>query len=376
MSGLDRSGFNVVGGNGFRRQFVRGDGFRRQLVRGHRVCVDGLRRHRTRRQLFRGHRPGGNGVCNYRIGRNRVCQYRSRRNRPGNNRPVRNRAGANRPRCNLRPGNDSPRKLLPGYAHAVQHGAHRPQGHLGVAPRDAVECVVRDSRLHFYARRGADHPHAVANVHVVQFGDVPAFHRVANLHKVHVHRQRRHVASRVKFLLRRFPHLGVGFVGGQLALALAAHARVAHFQYAPFGIGVIVDIRAVNVTLRQIQRVSVLVFAHGHKPGDHVAFVLFHGKALQVFLFPDGHRPVDAHPVNGVNVPPVPGKLRLPRVRQTLVTQQRLHRIFLRPFRRSRGGHFAVHHKSGWGLAFRKYLRRNLARRRALRLVILHQVVR
>ena len=93
-----------------------------------------------------------------------------------------------------------------------------------------------------------------------------------------------------------------------------------------------IQIRTVDVELRQIQNVPVRVLAGGHDAGDHVRFIHVVGDAGQVLFLPDGHVGVVAHTFDQKHIVPVAGQLRAVLAHQPVFAQHGFHGIDVFPF--------------------------------------------
>ena len=96
--------------------------------------------------------------------------------------------------------------------------------------------------------------------------------------------------------------------------------------------GIGIQIRAVDVELRQIQDVPVCVLAGGHDAGDHIRFIHVVGDAGQVLLFPDGNVGVVAHAPDQKHIVPVTSQLRTVLAHQPVFAQHGFHGIDVFPF--------------------------------------------
>ena len=95
--------------------------------------------------------------------------------------------------------------------------------------------------------------------------------------------------------------------------------------------GIGIQIRTVDVELRQIQNVPVRVLAGGHDAGNHIRFVHVVGNAGQVLLFPDGHVGVIAHAPDQKHIVPVTSQLRAVLAGQPVFAQEGFHGIGVFP---------------------------------------------
>ena len=92
-----------------------------------------------------------------------------------------------------------------------------------------------------------------------------------------------------------------------------------------------IQIRTVDVELRQIQNVPVRVLAGGHDAGDHVRFIHVVGDAGQVLFLPDGHVGVVAHALHQKNIVPVAGQFCAVLAHQPIFAQHGFHGIGVFP---------------------------------------------
>ena len=87
------------------------------------------------------------------------------------------------------------------------------------------------------------------------------------------------------------------------------------------------DVRAVNILLVQQEDAAVLVLAGRHDASDHIGIVHVIADAQQVLALPDLDVGVLAHPLDGIQVVPVPGQFSADLLQQPAFAQERFHGV-------------------------------------------------
>ena len=95
--------------------------------------------------------------------------------------------------------------------------------------------------------------------------------------------------------------------------------------------GIGIEVRTVDVELRQIQNVPVRVLTGGHDAGNHVCFIYIVGDSGQVLLFSNGYVGVIAHALHQKHIVPVAGQLRAVLADQPVFAQHGFHGIDVFP---------------------------------------------
>ena len=96
--------------------------------------------------------------------------------------------------------------------------------------------------------------------------------------------------------------------------------------------GIGVQIRTVDVELRQVENVPVCVLTGGHDAGDHVGFVHIVGNAGQVLLLLNRNICIVAHAPDQKHIVPVTSQFRAILAHQPVFAQHGLHGIDVFPF--------------------------------------------
>ena len=87
---------------------------------------------------------------------------------------------------------------------------------------------------------------------------------------------------------------------------------------------VCVNVRRIDVKLRQIQYIAVRIFTRRHDARGDIGFVHIVGNTGQVLAFPDLHVGIRANALDKENVEPITGQLRTIFVSETALAQQSL----------------------------------------------------
>ena len=87
------------------------------------------------------------------------------------------------------------------------------------------------------------------------------------------------------------------------------------------------DVRAVDVQFGKIQHIAVCVLAGGHDSRDSIGHIHIDGDACEVFLLADLYFAVRTYAANEEHVKPVADEFGSILGGQTVLTQQRLHRV-------------------------------------------------
>ena len=241
-------------------------------------------------------------------------------------------AAAHRIERQLCAGNGAAGKL-PGRDHAaLQCVGHSAQRDGCVFLGQAVVGVLRHAHGDFHTDATRHHAHAVAEKDVGECSALLIFLGIRAIHEIHLQRDRGQVAALGVFILRGLAHFGIAL---RLAFRLVAVRDLLCFRYRqmnPFRMGIGIQIRAVDVELRQVENVPVRVLTGGHDAGDHVGFVHVVGNAGQVLLLPDGNVGVVAHAPDQKHIVPVTSQFRAVLAHQPVFAQHGLHRIDVFPF--------------------------------------------
>ena len=231
----------------------------------------------------------------------------------------------------LAAGNHAGRQLAGRNHAALQRIRCRAQCDRNVLARQAIIGVLRHAHRHFHANAPGNNANAVAKENVSKRCILLIFLRVRAVDEIHLQRDRRQVAARVKLRLRSLAHFGVAL---RLAFRLVAVRDLLGFRYRqmnPFRVGISVDVGTVEIQFRQIQDVPVCILTCGHDAGNHVRFVHIVGDSGQVLLFPDGYVGVVAHAPDQKHIVPVAGQFRAVLADQTVFTQHGFHGIDIFP---------------------------------------------
>ncbi len=323
--------FNIGGGNlrhgdGGQRgiEFIRGDVLRGQLLYFRRDRRDG------RGVQFANGGLSDFGLCDGRV--LNVCGLNRRHlHLQAAHRPRLQLSRAHRIDGQLAAGNHAGGQLAGRDHAAFQRIGHGAQCYGSIFARQAVIGVLRHAHGHFHADAPGHHAHTVAEENVGKRGVLPVLLRIRAVDEIYLQCDRRQITALGVFILRSLAHFDIAL---RLAFWLVAVRDFPGFRYRqmnPFRMGISIQIRTVDVELRQIQDVPVSVLAGGHDAGNHVCFVHIVGNAGQVFLFPDGYIGVVAHAPDQKHIVPVAGQLCAVLLHQSAFAQQGFHGIDVFP---------------------------------------------
>ena len=364
----DREICNVCGGDGRFGDLCGGDGCQRNLgcrdgrVGNLRLC-DGRLLDAGRRDGGFGDLRGGNRrVCDLRVGDLRVADVRSLNGGVGNqsrcdgcglnmgclngchadlqraNRARLKLAAAYRIESQLCTG-DAAAGQLPSRDHIALDGVgDGTQCHGSVLAGKAVVGVLRHAHGHLHADAAGDYPDAVAEKDILQKAILSVFLGFGAVDEVHLQRDCWQVTALVELRLCRRAHLRVALRLRFLVIALCDLFGLGNREMHPFGMRIVPDVRAVDVQLRQIQKVAVLVLAGGHDAGGDVGQIHIIADPQQILALPDLYIPVAADTPDQKHIEPVPGQLSLVLFHQSALAQKGFHGIDVFPFHLIRSG--------------------------------------
>ena len=102
--------------------------------------------------------------------------------------------------------------------------------------------------------------------------------------------------------------------------------------------GIVSDVWAVDVQLRQVQEIAVLVLAGGHDAGGDVGQIHIIADAQQILALPDLNILVTSHAPDQKHIEPVPGQLCFVLLYQSALAQKGFHGVDVFPFHLIRCG--------------------------------------